>query len=120
MDCASSAELRASQFDVQKRIELWDSQPSSLVTSCVPSACQLGPRALDGFDVNDIDVGLVAAVLIHLDCHAEFVSLVPQPQAEDVKRITRPEAVLTIDDIDGQQVTIVLGKGTAQEMKARR
>jgi hypothetical protein len=45
---------------------------------------------------------------------------VPQPQAEDVKRITRPEAVLTIDDIDGQQVTIVLGKGTAQEMKARR
>ena len=40
--------------------------------------------------------------------------------AEDVKRITRPEAVLTIDDIDRQQVTIVLGKGTAQDMKARR
>jgi hypothetical protein len=37
-----------------------------------------------------------------------------------VKRITRSEAALTIDDIDRQQVTIVLGKGTAQEMKARR
>ncbi len=50
----------------------------------------------------------------------ELALLVPQPQAEDVKRITRPEAVLTFDDIDRHKVTTVLGKGTAQAMKARR
>lgn len=50
----------------------------------------------------------------------ELALLVPQPQAEDVKRITRPEAVLTLDDIDRHKVATVLGKGTAQEMKARR
>ena len=52
--------------------------------------------------------------------HANLRCLVPQPQAEDVNRITRPEAVLTLDDIDLHKVIIVLGKGTAQEMKARR
>jgi hypothetical protein len=46
-------------------------------------------------------------------------TLVPQPQAEEVKRITRPAAVLTLDDIDRHKVTTVLGKGTAQAMKAR-
>ncbi len=50
----------------------------------------------------------------------ELALLVPQPQAEDVKRITRPEALLTLDDIDRHKVTTVLGKGTAQAMKARR
>lgn len=50
----------------------------------------------------------------------ELAVLVPQPQAEDVKRITRPEAVLTLDDIDRHAVATVLGKGTAHEMKARR
>lgn len=50
----------------------------------------------------------------------ELALLVPQPQAEDVKRITRPEAVLTLDDIDRHKVTTVLGNGTAQAMKARR
>lgn len=45
---------------------------------------------------------------------------VPQPRLEDMKRITRPEAVLTLDDIDRHKVTTVLGKGTAQAMKARR
>ena len=50
----------------------------------------------------------------------DLALLVPQPQAEDVKRITRPEAVLTLDDIDRHKVTTVLGKGTAQAMKARR
>jgi len=50
----------------------------------------------------------------------ELALLVPQPQAEDVKRITRPEAVLTLDDIDRHKVTTVLGRGTAQAMKARR
>jgi hypothetical protein len=50
----------------------------------------------------------------------ELALLVPQPQAEDVKRITRPEAVLTLDDIDRHKVTTVLGKGTAQAMTARR
>ncbi len=50
----------------------------------------------------------------------ELALLVPQPQAEDVKRITRPEAVLTLNDVDRHNVTTVLGKGTAQAMKARR
>lgn len=50
----------------------------------------------------------------------ELALLVPQPLAEDIKRITRPEAVLTLDDIDRHKVTTVLGKGTAQAMKARR
>lgn len=50
----------------------------------------------------------------------ELALLVPQPQAEDVKRITRPEAVLTLDDIDRYKVTTVLGQGTARAMKASR
>jgi len=50
----------------------------------------------------------------------ELALLVPQPHAEDVKRITHPEAVLTLDDIDRHKVTTVLGRGTAQAMKDRR
>ncbi len=50
----------------------------------------------------------------------ELALLVPRPKAEDMKRLTRPEAVLTLDDIDRHKVTTVLGKGTAQAMKARR
>ena len=50
----------------------------------------------------------------------ELALLVPQPTSGDMKRITRPESVLTLDDIDRQKVTTVLGKGTAQAMKARR
>lgn len=50
----------------------------------------------------------------------ELALLVPQPTAADMKRITRPEAVLTLDDIDRHKVTTVLGKGTAQAMKTRR
>lgn len=50
----------------------------------------------------------------------ELALLVPQPRADDVKRITRPEAVLTLDNIDRQTVTTVLGRGTAQAMKDRR
>lgn len=50
----------------------------------------------------------------------ELALLVPQPTAGDIKRITRPEAVLTLDDIDRHKVTTVLGKGTAHAMKARR
>lgn len=50
----------------------------------------------------------------------ELPLLMPQPHAEDMKRITRPEAVLTLDEIDRHKVTTVLGKGTAQAMKARR
>lgn len=45
---------------------------------------------------------------------------VPQPTAVDIKRITRPEAVLTLHDIDRYKVTTVLGQGTARAMKARR
>ena len=40
----------------------------------------------------------------------ELALLVPQPHAEDVKRLTRPEAVLTLDDIDRLKVTTVLGR----------
>jgi hypothetical protein len=40
--------------------------------------------------------------------------------ARDMKWIARPESVLTLDDIDSHKVTTVLGKGTAQAMKARR
>ena len=50
----------------------------------------------------------------------ELALLVPQPTAGDMKRITRPESLLTLDDIDRHKVTTVLGKGTAQAMKARR
>ena len=50
----------------------------------------------------------------------ELALLVPQPTAGDIKRITRPKSVLTLDDIDRHKVTTVLGKGTAQAMKARR
>lgn len=50
----------------------------------------------------------------------ELALLVPKPTAEDIKRITRPESVLTLDDIDRHKVTTVLGKGTAQAMKAQR
>lgn len=45
---------------------------------------------------------------------------VPQPRVEDIKRITRPEALLTLDDIDRYTVTTVLGQGTARAMKAAR
>ncbi|MBV5245497.1 hypothetical protein KUF57_18295 [Mycolicibacterium sp. PAM1] len=57
---------------------------------------------------------------IDVDEARELALLAPQPQAEDIKRITRPEAVLTIDDIDRLKVTTVLGRGTAQALKARR
>ena len=50
----------------------------------------------------------------------ELALLMPQPHAEDMKRLTRPEAVLTLEDIDRHNVTTVLGKGTVQAMKARR
>ena len=50
----------------------------------------------------------------------ELALLVPQPHAEDIKRITRPTAVLALDDIDRHTVTTVLGKGTAQALRQRR
>ena len=57
---------------------------------------------------------------IDVDEARELALLVPQPHAEDIKRITRPEAVLTLDDIDRHTVTTALGKGTAQTIKTRR
>jgi hypothetical protein len=61
-------------------------------------------------------------IYTNIDVYAarELALLVPQPTAGDMKRITRPEAVLTLDDIDRHKVTTVLGKGTAQAMKAPR
>ena len=50
----------------------------------------------------------------------ELALEVPQPRMEDIKRITRPEALLTLDDIDRHKVTTVLGKGTAHAMRTRR
>lgn len=50
----------------------------------------------------------------------ELALLVPQATAVDMKRITRPEAMLTLDDIDRHKVTTVLGQGTARAMKAPR
>ncbi|TXH23541.1 MAG: hypothetical protein E6R06_14650 [Mycobacterium sp.] len=50
----------------------------------------------------------------------ETALLVPEPSADDLKRITRPEAVLTLDDIDRHKVTTVLGKGTDHALKGRR
>ena len=50
----------------------------------------------------------------------ELALLVPQPTAGDMKRITRPESLLTLDDIDRHKVTTVLGKGTAQVLRTRR
>lgn len=44
---------------------------------------------------------------------ARDLAEVPQPTVVDIKRITRPEAVLTLDDIDRHKVTTVLGQGTA-------
>ncbi|MCX8557654.1 hypothetical protein OS121_21620 [Mycolicibacterium mucogenicum] len=49
----------------------------------------------------------------------ELAPLVPRSQAEDLKRITRPQAVLTLDDIDRHKVSTVLGKGTATALKIR-
>jgi hypothetical protein len=50
----------------------------------------------------------------------ELALLVPQPSAAEIKRITWPKAVLTLDDIDRCKVTTVLGSGTANAMKGRR
>ncbi|MUL78300.1 hypothetical protein FZI94_19870 [Mycobacterium sp. CBMA226] len=49
----------------------------------------------------------------------ELALSVPRPEAEDMKRITRPQAVLTLDDIDRHKVSTVLGKGTATALKIR-
>lgn len=38
---------------------------------------------------------------------------VPEPRVEDIKRITRPETLLTLADIDRHKVTTVLGQATA-------
>jgi|GEM_PF-3430153 len=50
----------------------------------------------------------------------ELALLVPQPSAEEIRKITRPEAVLTLEDIDRHKVSTVLGNSTAQALKARR
>ena len=57
---------------------------------------------------------------IDVDEARELALLVPQPSSEDIKRITRPEAVLTLDDIDRHKVTTVLGAGTARALRTRR
>ncbi|TLH68721.1 hypothetical protein C1S79_12350 [Mycolicibacterium phocaicum] len=50
----------------------------------------------------------------------ELALLVPEPSTDDLKRITRPEAVLTLDDVDRHKVVTVLGKGTDHALKGRR
>jgi hypothetical protein len=58
----------------------------------------------------------------NIDIHEarELALLVPQPSTDDIKRITHPEAVLTLNDIDRYTVSTVLGSGTAQALKGRR
>ncbi|TDK86492.1 hypothetical protein [Mycolicibacterium mucogenicum] len=50
----------------------------------------------------------------------ELALLVPRLEAEDMKRITRPEAMLTLEDIDRHKVSTVLGKGTDHALRRRR
>ena len=57
--------------------------------------------------------------VIDVDEAREIAPLVPQPSAEDMKRITRPQAVLTLDDIDRHTVTKVLGNRAARALKIR-
>ncbi|WP_293020118.1 hypothetical protein [Mycolicibacterium sp.] len=57
--------------------------------------------------------------VIDVDEAREIAPLVPQPSTGDMKRITRPQAVLTLDDIDRHTVTKVLGKRTATVLKVR-
>lgn len=57
---------------------------------------------------------------IGIDEARELALLVPQPSAEDMKRITRPATILTLDQIDRHRVTTVLGKGTDVALKERR
>lgn len=61
-------------------------------------------------------------VYTNIDIHEarELALLVPQPSTDNIKRITRPEASLTLNDIDRYKVSTVLGRGTAQAMKGRR
>lgn len=49
----------------------------------------------------------------------DLALLVPQPTAEDLKRITRPEALLTLADIDRYSVATVLGSGTSRALKEK-
>ncbi|KIU14756.1 hypothetical protein [Mycolicibacterium llatzerense] len=58
--------------------------------------------------------------IVDIDEARELALLVSRPSAEDMKRITRPAVVLTLDDIDKHAVAKVLGKGTAMALKGRR
>lgn len=50
----------------------------------------------------------------------ELALEVPQLTAVEIRRITRPETLLTLDDIDRHKVTTVLGQGTVRALKGPR
>lgn len=90
------------------------------VWTLIPSMQEFLANWFVSIDHEGSDQRLWIHTNIDVDEARELALLVPQPQAKDIKRITRPEAVLTIDDIDRLKVTTVLGRGTAQALKARR
>lgn len=49
----------------------------------------------------------------------EIVLETPQPSAEDLTRLTRPESTLTLDQIDRHHVSKLLGTRVADQLAAR-
>lgn len=50
----------------------------------------------------------------------DLLLTVPQPTAEDIKRLGRPEAVLTLDQLDKHPVLKVMGKTAQRLLEDRR
>lgn len=57
---------------------------------------------------------------VDIDTARDILLDVPQPSAEDMARITRPQAVLTLDQIDRHTVQKVLGKKADEALFLRR
>jgi hypothetical protein len=66
------------------------------------------------------DQGEWVHTIIDIDEARDLVGDVPEPTAEDMRRITRPQAVLTLDQIDRYPVAAVLGKRADDVLKGRR
>lgn len=50
----------------------------------------------------------------------DLLLTVPQPTAEDIKRLGRPEAILTLDQLDNHGVLNVMGKTAQRLLEANR
>jgi hypothetical protein len=57
---------------------------------------------------------------IDIDEARDLALEVPQPAVEDIKRITRPEAMLTLDQVDRRSVVTVLGKRVDTSLARRK